>query len=309
MDGTLRISVCVAKDQEDWRAKLSALLPDAAVHAGVEAPPCDYAVVWQPPAGFFARQPQLKAIFSLGAGVNGLLAMPALPPQVPLVRMEDGGMAAQMVEYAMYVALRQFRRFPEYRRSQAGRSWAPQAARPRAGFRVGVLGLGVLGGEAARALADFGFSVTAWSRTPKSVAGVRCECGDEGLRRVLAGSELLLLFLPLTDATRGLIGRETLAWLPEGACIANLSRGELVDENALLAAIDGGRLGEAHLDVFHNEPLPPDHAFWTHPRIHVTPHIAALTDPAIAAEQVAQKIRRLEAGLPVTGVVDRLRQY
>lgn len=309
MDGTLRISVCVAKDQEDWRAKLSALLPDAAVHAGIDAPPCDYAVVWQPPAGFFARQPRLKAVSSLGAGVNGLLAMPALPPQVPLVRMEDGGMAAQMVEYAMYVALRQFRRFPEYRSSQAGRSWAPRAARARAGFRIGVLGLGVLGGEAARALADFGFSVSAWSRTPKSVPGVRCECGDEGLRRVLAGSELLLLFLPLTDATRGLIGREALGWLPEGACIANLSRGELVDEDALLAAIDDGRLGEAHLDVFHNEPLPPDHAFWTHPRIHVTPHIAALTDPAIAAEQVAQKIRRLEAGLPVTGVVDRLRQY
>ena len=306
---TLDIVVCTAKDQDDWQRALSALMPEAVVHAGAGAPPCDYAVVWKPPAVFFEAQARLKAIFSLGAGVNGLLAMPALPGGVPLVRMEDAGMAGQMVEYALYVALRQFRRFPAYGRDQATRTWSPQPARPRDDFRIGVLGLGTLGGEVARALAEFGFAVSAWSRTGKSIEGVACEHGDDGLARVLARSELLLVFLPLTDATQGLLDASRLRQLPAGACLANLSRGELIDEAALLELLDAGHVGEAHLDVFQQEPLPPGHPFWHHPRVRITPHVAALTDPAAAAAQVAAKIRRFEAGLPVTGLVDRGRQY
>jgi glyoxylate/hydroxypyruvate reductase A len=303
------ILVATAKDRDAWRDGLAARLPDARVHADDDAPPCDYAVLWRPHAGLFARQTRLKAMFSLGAGVDGLLAMPSLPRNVPLVRMEDGGMASQMVEYAIYVALREFRGFRHYRDDQAHEAWTPRGMRRRRDFRIGVLGLGVLGGAVARALADFGFDVAGWSRTRRTIEGVDCCHGDAGLDAVLARSDLLMLFLPATAATAGLLGRDRLARLPAGAALANLSRGELVDEHALLDALDAGGVGAAYLDVFRHEPLPRGHAFWRHPRVEITPHVAALTDVDAACEQVAAKIRRLEAGGTVGGIVDRARGY
>ena len=303
------VVVCTAKEQDEWREALAECLPGARVHAGVDAPECDYAVVWKPPSALFAKQPRLKALFSLGAGVDRLLAMPSFPRNVPLVRMEDVGMAAQMIEYALYVALRQFRRFPEYETAQAEGRWAPRSYRSRADFPIGVLGLGVLGGAVARALADFGFSVSGWSRTVKAIDNVLCEHGSAGFDAVLGRSELLLVFLPLTGDTEGLLDGERLARLPEGAALANLSRGELVDDSALLDALDAGHIAEAHLDVFEREPLPPDHRYWSHPHVHMTPHIAALTPVAAACAQVAEKIRRLEAGESISGVVDRVRGY
>jgi len=303
------VLICTAKHQDEWRDALSACLPEARVHAGPDAPACDYAVVWQPPADLFERQRRLKALFSLGAGVNGLLAMPSLPRDVPLVRMEDGGMAAQMIEYALYVALRELRRFPDYERDQSQARWSPQPARARSDLTIGVLGLGVLGGAVAKALAEFGFAVSGWSRTAKPVPGVHGEHGAHGLDAVLAGSQVLMLFLPLTGATGGLLDRVRLAQLPTGAAVVNLARGELLDEGALLDALDSGRIGAAYLDVFGQEPLRSDHPFWRHPRVRITPHVAALTDTRLACVQVADKIRRLEAGEPVSGTVDRLRGY
>ena len=303
------VVICTAKQQEEWRTALTACLPEARVHVGPESPVGDYAVVWQPPASLFERQHRLKALFSLGAGVNGLLAMPSLPRHVPLVRMEDGGMAGQMVEYALYVALREFRRFPGYWQDQLQARWSPQPMRSRSEFRIGVLGLGVLGGAAAHALADFGFDISGWSRGAKAVPGVDCLQGPEGLDAVLARSHVLMLFLPVTGSTDGLLDRARLARLPEGAVVVNLSRGELVEEGALLEALDSGRVSAAYLDVFQHEPLRPEHAFWRHPRVRITPHVAALTDTRLACRQIADKIRRLEAGVPISGVVDRLREY
>jgi glyoxylate/hydroxypyruvate reductase A len=303
------ILIATAKDATEWRDGLAARLPQARVHVADDAPPCDYAVLWRPPDDVFARHPHLKALFSLGAGVDGLLAMPTLPPGIPLVRMEDGGMLAQMVEYALYVALREFRGFRAYGASQSRHEWAPRGMRPRAAFRVGVLGLGVLGGGVAQELAAFGFDVAGWSRTPRGVPGVHCQCGDAALDAVLARSDLLLLFLPATPSTTGLVDRERIARMPAGAAIANLSRGELVDEDAVLEALDSGALGAAYLDVFRHEPLPRGHALWTHPRVHITPHVAALTDVDAACDQVASKILRFEAGLAVSGIVERERGY
>jgi glyoxylate/hydroxypyruvate reductase A len=274
-----------------------------------DAPVCDYAVLWKPPAELFERQRRLKAMFSLGAGVNGLLAMPSLPRDIPLVRMEDGGMADQMVEYAMYVALREFRQFPEYQHNQSQACWVPRTARARKDFSIGVLGLGVLGGMVARTLADFGFAVSGWSRSEKAIASVRCEHGVDGLNAVLSRSELLMLFLPLTGETENLIDRTRLAQLPLGAAVVNLSRGELIDDGALLDAVDSALLARAYLDVFREEPLPPDHPFWRHHRVEITPHVAALTDAHVACAQIARKIRRLEAGDTISGVVDRSRGY
>jgi glyoxylate/hydroxypyruvate reductase A len=301
--------ICTAKEQDAWRDAMRACLPEARVHAGLDGPSCDYAVVWKPPAVLFERQRRLKALFSLGAGVNGLLAMPSLPRDVPLVRMEDGGMATQMVEYALYVALREFRRFARYEVDQAQMRWAPQSLRLRRDFSIGVLGLGVLGGAVARALADFGFNVSGWSRTGTPIPSVRCASGADGLDVVLADSQLLMLFLPLTRETADILDRVRLARLPTGAVVVNLSRGGLIDDDALVDAIDSGHVAAAYLDVFRSEPLPPDHRFWRHPHVHITPHVAALTDVTLACTQVADKIRRLEAGGSITGVVDRSRGY
>lgn len=303
------VVICSAALQDAWRDALAAQLPGARIHVGADAPPCDYAVAWKPPAVFFARQPRLKALFSLGAGVDGLLAMPALPRDVPLVRMEDAGMAGQMVEYALYVALREFRRMPEYEAAQADGRWAPRHARQRSGFTVGVLGLGVLGGAVARELAAFGFDVSGWSRAPKSLDAVHCAHGAEGLDAVLSRSRVLLLFLPRTPDTGGLLDAARLARLPPGAAVVNVARGELVDDAALLDALDRGHVGRAYLDVFAHEPLPAAHRYWTHPRVHLTPHVAALTDVGVASAQVADKIRRFEAGQAVGGIVDRARGY
>ncbi|MFC0679409.1 2-hydroxyacid dehydrogenase [Lysobacter korlensis] len=303
------VLICTAKDQHAWRGALAACLPEARIHTGPDAVDCDYAVVWKPSPELFARQQRLKALFSLGAGVNALLAMPSLPRDVPLVRMEDAGMADQMVEYALYVALREFRRFRDYARDESQARWAPQPLRTRGSYRIGILGLGVLGGAVAQALAGFGFDVGGWSRGAKDLPGVACEHGDAGLDALLRRSDLVMLFLPLTRETDTLLDRVRLALLPAGAVLANLSRGELVDDGALLEALDTGALGAAYLDVFREEPLPADHRFWSHPRVEMTPHVAALTDVAVACEQVAGKIRRLEAGLPISGLVDRLREY
>lgn len=303
------VLLAIAKDAPAWRESLARHLPEARLHVDGDAPACDYAVLWKPPTDLFERQTRLKAMFSLGAGVDGLLAMPTLPRDVPLIRMEDAGMAAQMVELALYVALREFRGLRAYRDAQAKAQWSPRPARSRDGYRIGVLGLGVLGGAVAQALAGFGFDVAGWSRTPRELSGVRCLNGDEGLDAVLARSELLLVFLPATPDTTGLLDRTRLSRLPAGAALANLSRGELVDEEALLAALDAGHVGAAYLDVFRTEPLPPAHPFWRHPRVEITPHVAALTDVGIACAQVAEKIRRLEAGEAVGGVVERGRGY
>ncbi len=303
------VLICTDKEQDKWRDALAACLPEARLHVGVDAPHCDYAVLWKPPAAVFARQPRLKAMFSLGAGVNGLLAMPELPRDLTLVRMEDCGMAEQMIEYAYYVALRQFRRFREFAVAQAEQRWAPRGFRSRSKFHIGVLGIGVLGGAVAQSLAQFGFTVSGWSRSPKSISGVHCAHGESGLHSVLASSQLLLVFLPLTAATEGLLNRQHLSQLPAGACLANVSRGEVLDDDALLDALDRGHIEEAHLDVFRQEPLPAEHRYWTHPRVRITPHVAALTPYAIACTQVAEKIRRLQAGENITGIVDRARGY
>lgn len=309
MNKPLNILISTAKEQDAWQQALAARLPEAHIHISPNAPACDYAVVWKPPEALFTQQLRLKAVFALGAGVDGLLAMPTLPRDLPLIRMEDVGMAAQMEEYALRVALREFRRIPDYERAQADRKWAPQPMRQRVDFNIGVLGLGVLGAAVAGALARFGFSVSGWSRTSTALPDVHCEHGTGGLDAVLARSELLIVLLPLTPETAGLIGHAQLAKLPHGAAVLNLARGELLDDSALLPALDTGSIGEAYLDVFQQEPLPPEHPYWQHPRVHITPHVAALTPYDIACHQVAEKIRQMEAGKSVSGRVDRQYGY
>ena len=274
-----------------------------------DAPSCDYAVVWQPPAELFRAQPALKAVFSLGAGVDGILAAGSVPAHLPIVRVEDAGMAPQMAEYALYAALHHLREFDRYAQSQARGAWEPREMQPRGALSVGVLGLGALGSHVAQELARFGFHVLGWSRRAASLPGIECTHGEAGLAQLLSQSAVVIVLLPLTGATRGLLNADRLRLLPRGATVVNLARGPIIHTPDLLRALDEGAIGRAFLDVFDSEPLAPQDPLWTHPRATVTPHVAAQTPFEPAARQIVDKIMRLEQGDSVGGVVERSAGY
>jgi glyoxylate/hydroxypyruvate reductase A len=295
----------------EWREALVRALPEAEVRAWEPglAWRADYAAVWYPAAEVLASQSGLKAIFNLGAGVEALLERIALPPGVPLIRLEDAGMARQMAEYVTWAVLRYFRRLDVYAEQQARAEWKLRRPLRHADFPVGVMGTGVLGAHVASALVALGFPVLGWSRGKKEIDGVRCFAGPAELDAFLGGSRALVCMLPLTADTAGLLNRRTLSRLPAESYVINVARGGLVVDDDLLAALDAGRVAGATLDVFNEEPLPAAHPYWRHPKVLVTPHASAITLLDEAAAQVAAKIRRLERGEPVSGVVDPARGY
>ncbi len=299
-----------ARAIDEWRAELERVLPEANIATWPEAVSSpDYVLVWKPPPELFQRVRPGKAIFNLGAGVDALLAVPTLPPDVPVIRLEDAGMAEQMAEYATFAVLRIYREMDVYEADQREQRWRPRPQRAKSEFGVGIMGLGVLGRAIGAALAPFNFPLAGWSRERKSVPGIAPFVGSAELPPFLAQSQALICALPSTATTRGILGRATLALLPRGAHVVNIARGEIVVEEELVALLDEGRLGGATLDVFREEPLPPEHAFWHHPRITITPHVAAFTVIADSVAQVAAKIRRIERGEVVSGIVDRDRGY
>ncbi|HPU54362.1 MAG TPA: glyoxylate/hydroxypyruvate reductase A [Burkholderiaceae bacterium] len=300
---------CAGTKPEPWIAGLRAALPAADVAVWEPgAPAADYAVVWAPPQAFLDEQPGLRAVFNIGAGVDALLKL-RLPPTARVVRLDDAGMSVQMAEYVCHAVIRHFREFDGYEADVRQGRWSYRKPRSRADFAVGVMGLGVLGSRVAQALRVFEFPVNGWSRSPKALDGVRGFSGREGFNDFLAASRVLVNLLPLTPDTQDILRRETLSRLQPGGCVINVARGaHLVDED-LLALLDEGHLAGATLDVFRTEPLPAGHPFWTHPSIAVTPHTSARTlrDESIA--QIAGKIRALEQGEPIAGIVDPVRGY
>jgi glyoxylate/hydroxypyruvate reductase len=268
----------------------------------------DYVVTGYRNATLFDRERRMKAIFAFSAGVGHLLSLPNLPDDVPVIRLEDAGMAPQMVRYVLAATLRFAQRLDVYAHHQRGRHWQQIPPRAPREIHVGVLGIGVIGNEIARALARFDFAVRGFARHRQSIAGVRCFANGE-FNEFLAGLDVLVATMPLTAETTGVLNRATLSRLAKGAHLINIGRGAHLVESDLLALIDEGKLSGATLDVFHDEPLPEDHPFWARAEIVVTPHIAGTTLPHEAVMQIVAKIKRLESGLPVTGVVDRERGY
>ena len=302
-----------AGDWPVWRPHLERACAarglDVAVSDRAERPEAVDYVAYAPGGGLkdFTPFTRLKAVLSLWAGVDRIVGNETI--RAPLCRMADAGLREGMVEWVTGHVLRHHLGTDAHVLGQDG-VWrhgiAPPLARDR---RVGVLGLGELGLACASALAGLGFDVAGWSRRPREAAGVVALSGPEGLDAVLARSEILVLLLPATPATEGLIDGRALALMPPGAALINPGRGALIDDAALLAALDAGRIGHATLDVFRVEPLPPGHPYWAHPRVTVTPHIASGTRPATAAEAVAENIRRGEAGLAFLHQVDRAQGY
>ena len=241
-------------------------------------------------------------MLNLWAGVEAVVGNPTL--RVPLARMVDFGLTQGMTEWVVGHTLRHHLGMDTHILGQDGawRKNTPPLARDR---RIGVLGLGTLGIAAGTALARLGFPVTGWSRSEKAVEGITCRHGEAGLRETLAQADILILLLPDTPATRDVLDAAAIARMPQGAVVINPGRGPLINDEALIAALDSGHLGHATLDVFRTEPLPPEHRFWVHPKVTVTPHIASETRPDTAAEVIAENVRRGEAGEPLLHLVNR----
>lgn len=297
---------------EDWVARLSKLLPDRKVVALGE--PFDrrdvhYVVTWKHPPGALAGLPNLAAIFSLGAGVDHIMSDPRLP-DVPVARVVDPDLTNRMSEYVVLHALAHLRQLPRYIAQQRERVWEDDRFQPAAGdVRVGVMGLGVLGEDAARKLATMGFRVAGWSRRKKEIAGLETFAGPEGLRAFLARTDILVSLLPLTPDTSGIIDRALISGLAKdgalgGPVLINAGRGGLQVEADILAALDDGTLKAASLDVFEAEPLPLDSPLWTHPRVIVTPHNAAMSHPDAIGRLIAEQIRAYEEDGTLANVVD-----
>ncbi|MBV9152881.1 MAG: glyoxylate/hydroxypyruvate reductase A [Alphaproteobacteria bacterium] len=295
-----------------WRPLLAELMPEHEFRFWPEIgdpAAIEYAMVWQPPPGLLASLPNLKLICGLGAGIDHLLRDPELPRHVPIMRLVDPYMTDAMSEYVVLSALRLHRQDLDYLAQQRAQIWEERDQKNACERPVGILGFGTLGQEAGRKLRALGFPVAGWSHGAKEIAGFKTYAGAEGLAAIAAESEILVCLLPLTAATEGILDAALFARLPRGAGLVNAGRGGQLVEADLIPALDSGQLSGAVLDVFRDEPLPPEHPFWTHPRIIVTPHIAAETHPPTAAAIIGNAIRRFAAGQPIPNLVDLARGY
>jgi glyoxylate/hydroxypyruvate reductase A len=281
---------------------------DAVVTNAADPARVDY-LVYEPSSGLsdFRAFTRLKAVLSLWAGVERIVGLPTLTS--PLCRMVDPSLTAGMVEWVAAHVLRHHLGIDAHILGQDG-VWRHAITPPVASERtVAILGLGELGSACAAALVALGFRVRGWSGRPRDIPGVSTFAGPGGLASALAGTEIVVLLLPDTPGTCNILNRTTLSFLAPGAVVINPGRGPLIDDDALIEALDSGHVGHATLDVFRTEPLPPDHVYWRHPRVTVTPHIAAATRAPSAARVVAENIRRGEAGEPFLYLVDRTRGY
>ena len=297
---------------ERWRDRFAARMPGEVAlwaHDPVDPASVRYVAAWKPPPGLLATFPRLKAIFNLGAGVDAILADPTLP-DVPLIRVATDDLTNRMSEYVLLHVLMAHRRQRELDEAQRHGVWLPKDQWAAKDLRVGVMGLGVIGIDAARKLAMLGFDVAGWSRSPKAAEGIRCFAGSSELPAFLARTDVLVVLLPLTPDTRGILDRKLFRGLARdgrigGPVLINAGRGGLQVEADILEALDDGTLFAATLDVFEQEPLPGEHRFWRHPKVTVTPHNAADSDADTISDYVVRQIRAYEAGTPFENVVDR----
>ena len=314
----MQITFCCSNTKpEPWIAGFAQAFPEAEISVWVPgAPQADFAVVWAPPQqfideqcshGFVDKSGGLRCLFNIGAGVDALLRL-KLPPNCLLVRLDDAGMAVQMAEYVCHAVIRHFRELDHYARDIKAGEWTFRKPLERADFPVGVLGLGVLGTRVLSALQMFEFPVHGYSRTAKAIPGVRCFAGSE-LPEFLKSTRVLVNLLPLTPATENILNFKLLSQLQTKAYLINVARGAHLVDADLLALLDQGHMAGASLDVFRSEPLPAEHPFWQQPKITLTPHTSARTIRDQSIAQIVSKIRALERGEAIAGVVDIGRGY
>jgi glyoxylate/hydroxypyruvate reductase len=304
-------------DPKPWGQRMKAVLPSHKIvmmDESFDRESVHYALSWRHPPGALKDLPNLRVIVSLGAGVDHLFADPALPDK-PIVRVVDPDLTTRMSEWVVMHALVHLRQLRRYERQQREHVWEDDEQQPKASdVQIGVLGLGVMGKDAATKLKALGFKVAGWSASPKSLPDVACFSGADGLKRLLTQTDMLVVLLPLTEATRGILNASLLSELNQGGplggpIVINAGRGGLQVEADLLAALDSGALHGASLDVFEREPLSNDSRLWSHPAIYISPHNAAISSPKAIAALVARQIKAHERGEPLTHVVDQRRGY
>ncbi len=303
--------------EPDWIERFQRLLPDRPVVSARESYDSSairYVACWKHVPGSLKALPNVRVLFSLGAGVDHLVSDPDLP-DAPIVRMVDPDLTHRMSEWVVWQCLDWLRQGQRYRRQQAARQWIDDRDQPSAAdVRVGVMGLGVLGQDAIAALRALRFDVAGWSRSPKEIDGTPTFHGDDGLPPFLARTDILVVLLPLTDDTRGILNARVFSGLARGGrlggpVLVNAGRGGLQVESDILSALDAGVLKGASLDVFETEPLPESSPLWVHPSVIVTPHNSAMSHPDSIAGAIVGQIRDFEAGSPLRNVVDRTRGY
>lgn len=304
--------ICPTKDPQPWVTAIQSLAPEISLRVWPndgDKTDVTFALVWAQPQGIFSQYPHLKVIASMGAGVDNLLQDSSIPEQVTVVRMVDPRLVSQMGDYVLAAALNHVRQFPDYGQQQQQQQWQPLKPRNIDEVTVGVMGIGQIGSAVAMRLHQLGFQVVGWSRRAKSLTNMHVFAGQQQLPAFLAASEILVCLLPLTHETKNILNVKTLSQLPQGAYVINVARGNHLVEEDLLSLLNNGCLDGACLDVFRQEPLPPDHPFWSHPKITITPHIASLTDPVSVAPQIVENYRRMTIGQSLFNQVDIRQGY
>ena len=304
----MKIVVYNNKSGEIWAAAVQKTFPGAEVRQWQECREenwlADYAVIWQPPIELFQQQTHLKAAFNQGVGVDHLVSLEGLPKDLPIFKLRGVGMEETMSDYVTYGLLHFYRGFDRYRSQQGENRWKAHRIEKKEDWRVGVLGLGVIGKAVASSISAMGFPVLGWSRSNKELEGINCYSGKQGLDEVLANAKVLVTLLPSTPETNKLIDQDNLNKMSPGSVLINGGRGNVLDLDAVRSALDSGHLRGAMLDVFEHEPLDQDHPLWQYQQVIITPHIAAPTPVDQAMSQIASDIAMIEAGqMPPT--IDR----
>lgn len=291
-----------------WKETLQKLLPELKIvlwdEDEFDPEEIEYAVVWNPPLGFFKHLVNLKCVASVGAGVSHILKDPDYPKHVPIIRTVGEDLRRRMSEYVVLHVLRFHRRLPEIEAAQKKRQWVQYVEPLAREVNVGVMGLGNVGGFAARTLASIGYNVSAWVRHPRKMEGITVYAGNEQLAGFLAKTRILVCMLPETPLTVRILNRQTFDAMPDGGYLINVGRGQNLVEEDLLRALDEGKLSGATLDVFWNEPLPTDHPFWSHPKILITCHTASAIEPKVGGQIIANNIRAFIRGDNIPDIVD-----
>jgi glyoxylate/hydroxypyruvate reductase A len=297
---------------DSWKKALKAKAPDISIYSYLEEHPKEeitLACVWKQPVGSLKQYPNLKCIASLGAGVDFIFKDQSVPQNIPITRVVDPVLASDMSEFVLALILSFFKNLNNYRTDQMKKVWYPQEYMRISDVTVGIMGMGALGEKLTEDLIKNRFKVIGWATSPKNIPGVEVYTGDKEKNTFLSRSNILVCLLPLTRETTGILNNKLFKELPKQSYVINVARGgHLVDED-LLEYINNGHLAGAGLDVFHEEPLAVEHPFWTHPKIHITPHVASVSDIESVIPQLLENYRKLKEGLPLNNTVNREKGY
>ncbi len=295
-----------------WKEALIAKDPSLSIYNYLEPHPkeeIEVAFVWKHPRGIFKEYPKLQYIASFGAGVDFLLEDKTIPENIPITRVVDPILASDMSEFVLATILDELKKLRHYKVDQLNSEWRPLEYRRISDVKVGIMGMGALGSDLAKLLSSLGFMVMGWARSPKPDATVDMFYGEAERGNFLKNSSILVCLLPLTPETEGILNREVFKALPKGSYIINVARGGHLEDEDLLTYLDNGHLSGASLDVFHNEPLLPDHPFWKHPKINITPHIASVSDITSVIPQLLENYSSFKKDLPLKNLVLRQKGY